>query len=201
MYNTNMILNKYFPTIIGTAINPNHNSVREDIIKKCHDLKNNVASGGENWISNSTYNTIGTHDVFSEPMFSPINDFVIQEVKQYCELLDIRKDFINYKPIDSWFNIYDKGDYQEFHHHNNSVLSVVYFLKTSKNSAKIHFKNPYIDMKAPLYNQYTSDTFERIYFEPVEGLMLIFRGHLEHCVEKQIDEENRISIAYNFNNA
>ena len=193
-----MILSKYFPTIIGTAINSNHKIIRDDIIKKCYNLKNNVPSGGDNWISNSTYNTIGKHEIFSDPLFLSINDFVVQEVKEYCKLLNIKEDFIDYKPNDSWFNIYNKGDYQEYHHHANSVLSVVYFLKTSKNPAKIYFKNPHVDMRPPLYNQYTPDTFERIYFEPIEGMMLIFRSHLEHSVEKQIDEEDRISIAYNF---
>jgi len=198
-----MILNKFFPTIIGTAVNPNNSDVQKDIVKKCYDLKNNVPSGGENWVSNSTYNTIGNHDVFSDPMFSSINDFVVHEVKEYCKLLKIKEDFIDYKPIDSWFNIYNKGDYQEYHHHANSVLSVVYFLKTTENPAKIYFKNPYTDMIPPIYNNFTPDTFERVHYEPVDGMVLIFRSHLEHCVEKQIDEENRISIAYNFrsNNA
>ena len=53
-------------------------------------------------------------------------------------------------------------------------------------------------MMPPIYNKYTFDTFERIHFEPVPGLLLIFRSYLEHCVEKQKSKEKRITLAYNF---
>tara|TARA_Y100000385_G_C12765113_1_gene496794 strand:- start:51 stop:653 length:603 start_codon:yes stop_codon:yes gene_type:complete len=198
-----MIINKFFPTIIGADVNTLHSNIQDEVVNRCYDIKKNVESGGENWLSNDTYNTIGKHDVFADNKFSDINDFVVKRVKNYCELLHIKKDFLDYKPIDSWFNIYKKGDYQEYHYHGNSVLSVVYFLKVGKNPAKIYFKNPYIDMMSVKYDSYTSDTFETINYKPQPGLILIFRSHLEHSVKKQINDEDRISIAYNFrsNNA
>ena len=198
-----MILNKVFPTIIGTDVNSLHNSIQDKVVSRFYDLKKNVDSGGENWLSDDTYNTIGKHDVFSDNEFSDINNFVVNRVKNYCEQLQIEKNFLDYRPIDSWFNIYKKGDYQEYHYHSNSILSVVYFLKVGKNPANIYFKNPYIDLLPIKYDNYTIDTYERIHYEPQPGMILIFKSHLEHSVKKQIDDEDRISIAYNFrsNNA
>ena len=198
-----MILNKFFPTIIGLDVNNLHDSVQDKVVDRCYHLKKNVDSGGENWLSDNTYNTIGKHSVFDDAKFLDINNFVVSSVKNYCEQLQIKKDYIDYTPIDSWFNIYQKGDYQEFHHHSNSVLSVVYFLKVGKNPASIFFKNPYISTVRIEYDNYTPDTYDRFSYQPKAGMILIFRSHLEHSVEKQVDDEDRISIAYNFrsNNA
>ena len=193
-----MILNKFFPSIIGADVNKKHESIQHKIVERCYDLRSSLNSGGENWISSDTYNTIGKHDVFSDFNFLDVNNFVVDKVKDYCEQLHFKKNFIDYKPNSSWFNIYKKGDYQEYHHHGNSILSVVYFLKVSKSPANIYFKSPYLDMIAPHYEKYTPDTFERVNFKPQPGMILIFRSHLEHSVEKQIDNEDRISIAYNF---
>ena len=193
-----MILNKFFPSIIGADVNKNHDKIQQKIVERCYDLKNKVNSGGDNWISSDTYNTLGKYDLFSDYKFLSINDYVINRVKNYCEQLQFQKDFLDYKPVSSWFNIYQKGDYQEYHHHAHSVLSVVYFLKVGKNPANIYFKSPHLDMISPRYENYKPETYERVNFKPQPGMILIFRSHLEHSVEKQIDNEDRISIAYNF---
>ena len=41
-----MILNKVFPTIIGTDVNSLHNSIQDKVVSRCYDLKKNVDSGG-----------------------------------------------------------------------------------------------------------------------------------------------------------
>lgn len=193
-----MILNKHFPTIIGTEMNSNHNNIKDKLIKKCYDLKNNIEKGGEDWISQSTYNTIGKYNLFFDSAFTQLNQHIITCVKDYCKALYIRDDCIDYKPVEAWFNIYKKGDYQEFHHHNDSMISVVYFLKSNVNSAKIFFKSRHLDMIQPIYTKNTSDTFTRVSYIPEPGLTLIFRSDLEHSVEPHNDDEERISIAYNF---
>jgi len=70
--------------------------------------------------------------------------------------------------------------------------------QTPKNSGKIYFKNPYNDMLSPAYTEYTPDNFERINFKPQPGMLLIFRSHLEHYVDKNNSDEDRISFAYNY---
>lgn len=190
-------IQKVFPTLIATTINPNHSLIEEKLIKECFKIKKNIVSGGEDWVSNKTYNTLGKHNIFFDKKFNQLNTFVLDSVNNFCDNLDINKKHISVEP-DSWFNIYNEGDYQEYHRHPQSIISVVYFLKSNKDSAKIYFKSPVVDMMPPIYNKYTFDTFERIHFEPVPGLLLIFRSYLEHCVEKQKSKEKRITLAYNF---
>ena len=141
-----MILHRYFPTNIGVDVNSNHHEVVSKAVDRCYELKKKVCSGGENWVSKSTYNTLTKYNIFSDSSFDPINNFVIESVKNYCNQLDVDLDCLDEKPTDAWFNIYQKGDYQEYHHHGGSMISVVYFLKVDEDSAKIYFKQPFIDM-------------------------------------------------------
>tara|TARA_R110000803_G_scaffold210680_1_gene283146 strand:+ start:1843 stop:2436 length:594 start_codon:yes stop_codon:yes gene_type:complete len=189
---------KFFPVLIGSYINPKHKDIEKSIVEWCFELKELVKSGGENWLSKSTYNTIGKYDVWADKEFSDINKFVLESVKNYCKELLIQEDSFDENTNDAWFNIYKKGDYQEYHNHGDSLFSAVYFLKTPENSAKIYFKSPIMDMIRPNYTEYTIDTYERINFTPQAGMLLIFRSFLEHSVEQQEDDDARISIAYNF---
>ena len=34
-------------------------------------------------------------------------------------------------------------------------------------------------------------------FKPVEGFMIVFPSHINHCVFENYDDEDRISIAFN----
>ena len=53
-----MILHRYFPTNIGVDVNSNHHEVVSKAVDRCYELKKKVCSGGENWVSKSTNNTL-----------------------------------------------------------------------------------------------------------------------------------------------
>ena len=169
-----MILHRYFPTNIGVDINSNHLEVVSKAVDRCYELKDKISSGGENWVSKSTYNTLTKYNIFSDSSFDPINNFVIQSVKNYCNQLDVDLDCLDEKPIDAWFNVFHKGDYQEYHHHVGSLISVVYFLKVDEDSAIFYFKQPFTDMIEPKYKQFRDDTFQTIFYTPQPGMVLIF---------------------------
>jgi uncharacterized protein (TIGR02466 family) len=192
------MIDKFFPTIIGFYDNPHHDLFEKEAINRCFELKKSTKKGGDNWLSKSTYNTIGTYNIWNDEKFKGINEFVIKSIQEYFKDLKIKQSCLNTNPYDAWFNIYKKGDYQEYHHHGGCLISAVYFLKVTKKSAKIYFKTPVSDMITPDYEEYTPDNYQTVYYEPRPGLLLIFRSYLEHSVEKQTDDEFRISLAYNF---
>mgnify|MGYP003133305912 FL=1 len=192
------MIDKFFPTLIGFYDNPNHSILEKETTNRCFELEKITKKGGENWLSKSTYNTIGTYSIWEDEKFKDVNEFVKNSVLQYLKDTMIKETCLNTNPCDAWFNIYKKGDYQEYHTHGGSLISAVYFLKGTSKSAKIYFKSPVNDMIAPNFEEYTADNYERVYYEPRPGLLLVFRSYLEHSVEKQIDNELRISLAYNF---
>ena len=189
---------KFFPTNIGYVINTDHKEIEEEIVKKCYEIRNITKSGSDSWISDKTYSTMGTYDLTNDSNFSPINHFVNTNVIKYCEQMNIDLSKIDIKPQSSWFNIYKKGDFQEFHQHTHNIISAIYILKSDEKSGKIYFKNPYNDMLSPSYTNFTPDNFERVNFKPQPGMLLIFRSHLEHYVEQNNSDGDRISFAYNY---
>lgn len=102
--------------------------------------------------------------------------------------------------IYDWVNINRKGDYNKRHLHFDGALflSGVYYVKVPKNSGNIIFYDP----RGQLVNtmpdhKYYNDGTEYQYIEPQEGMILFFPTWIEHEVEENRTDEDRISIAFN----
>jgi len=191
-----MKINKFFPTIIGTATNENHNSIGKKLIDKCYSLQKKIKSGGENWMSNNTYNTSYTYNIWNDEDFKVLNNWVLEQVKEYSKQLN----YISEYTCDSaWFNIYKKFDYQEKHEHSPSTFSCIYYLKGDpETSAKTWFYSKNTDGLEPQINIKNIDTASNINCPSVPGELIIFRSNIEHSVERQETDKERISLAYNF---
>tara|TARA_B100001057_G_scaffold66410_1_gene60142 strand:- start:1515 stop:1994 length:480 start_codon:yes stop_codon:yes gene_type:complete len=138
-------------------------------------------------------------DLANDKDFDPITKFIQDQVKIYCRYVGININAVQIEPYLPWFNVYRKGDFQEFHHHSNTVLSAVYFLYgDEKKGAKLYLKKAINDMINPMQVQPTFLNVDRIHYTPKPGKVVMFRGHVEHAVEQHEDDEPRISLAYNF---
>ena len=183
--------------IIGFVDNTEHKNFKNKLIKKCVNIKKQIKSGGDNWISNKTYNTLQTYDLLKDKEFKKLHDWVFKQVGDYATKLKYQN---NFSCSQAWFNIYNKNDYQEYHNHSLNALSAVYFLKSdSESSAKIHFRfkdNPGIN--EPVIHDNFNLTAYTSWYKPIPGRLLIFKADLLHCVERSEEKDFRISIAYNF---
>ena len=191
-----MKINKFFPTIIATATNENHSNIDKKLIDKCYSLQKEIKSGGENWMSKNTYNTSYTYNIWNDEDFKVLNNWVLEQVKEYSKQLN----YISEYTCDSaWFNIYKKYDYQEKHEHSPSTFSCIYYLKADpETSAKTWFYSKNIDGLEPQTNIKNMDTSSNITCPSIAGELIIFRSNIEHSVERQETDKERISIAYNF---
>lgn len=105
--------------------------------------------------------------------------------------------------IYSWLNINKKGDFNSRHCHDpykGIFLCGVFYVKTPKNSGDIlfHDPRPHIAL-SPDMKFYTNSTYY-VPFTPIENQLLIFPPWLEHEVERNLSDEDRISISFNINN-
>ena len=193
-----LTLHTYFPTVIGVAENPDHQAVENKLTKKCLEIRKKVKSGGEGWLAHDTYNTLLTHDLCKDPDFSQINEFVTNQVIQYCKEQGIDLNCLDTNPVDAWFNIYKKNNFQEWHIHTDVMISASYYLRCNDSSAKIYFKSPVLDMMPPNILSSNNLNFQHVWFKPKPGMVLIFRSYLDHCVDHQKNNDTRISLSYNF---
>jgi uncharacterized protein (TIGR02466 family) len=189
-------LEHWFPTTIGYVFNPNHNEIQDELVAHCKTLKQSVSSGGQDWLSKNTYNTSdGKHDCFEDEKFGMLNQWVIQQVNEYADMLKIKKPLL---PHCSWFNIYDQNDYQEFHVHPGLTISAIYMLAGDEDSAKVYFKSPKNEMFHIEYEELSSNTFGTINYNVDAGKLLLFTSDTSHSVERHNNSKDRITVSYNF---
>jgi uncharacterized protein (TIGR02466 family) len=192
-----MIFNSFFSTIIANERFEQHSKIESRLVSHCLKLRSEVDSGGTGWISNKTYNTSdGKHEICNDREFSELTDWINDRIYAYCDETGV--DSSNLKNSGSWFNIYQKGDYQEKHVHPNSVISSIYILTAPENSAKIYFSTPLNEMFYIKYKQQHQQLVQQISCESVPGTLLIFPSYLPHSVERHDLEDIRISLSYNY---
>jgi len=191
-----LYLEQWFPTVIGYTYNPNHKKIEANLSDYCLSLKKEIEPGGKGWLSSNTYNTSdGQYDLLDDPAFSDLNKWIDTMVQAYVEQNKIKK------PVtvkNSWFNIYKKYDYQEFHKHPESIISTIYFLKADKNSSRVVFKTPKDDMFNIKFSENSPENLELVYYTPEAGKLLIFPSNISHSVEQHLSDNTRITLAHNF---
>jgi len=190
-----MNIQKLFPTPIAFSKNSNHNKIKNKLIKTCNILKNKINTGGKNWAS-KVYNTCQSYDIHTDKNFIKINNFVFTEVDKFAYSLNFTGNKILCS--NSWFNFYSKYDYQEYHDHDGADISVVYFLKGSKNTGDLMFKSPEPPGIFSVYDPKNELTFKTARVKPEPGLLVLFKSNLIHGVDQNKTNETRISLAYNF---
>jgi len=128
----------------------------------------------------------------------PLHKFLIDIVSSLPPLIE-NVDVI----IDTWININKKGDYNMKHCHPSSNLAGILWVKIPDVSSLLKFSNPQNFQTYGEIEAYTDD-FKDQYnyhhafnFTPKEGTILIFPSHLEHCVEDNKSDQDRISISFN----
>ncbi|MDH3640625.1 MAG: TIGR02466 family protein [Gammaproteobacteria bacterium] len=114
-----------------------------------------------------------------------------------------------YEPAFSnmWANINPKYGYNRNHIHPNALWSGVYYVQTPPDSGRIFFSDPRAQAQVltPCYAPETSrrsEAWNEVYFEPIEGRVILFPAWLVHEVEPNMSDRegptgDRISVSFN----
>ena len=103
------------------------------------------------------------------------------------------------KITNMWAIINKGGAANARHHHGNSSLSAAYYVRAPKNSGDIVFYDP---RPAPVYSHPVSNKPNYLNamqhsISPLEGLLIMFPGYLDHSVNENLSNEERIVISFN----
>jgi len=190
-----MNIEPIFATALGVSINTDHDKMKDGPIKYCLSQSKNIKQGGDNWHA-KVYNTCGTRNLINIPEFKNLNNWVFQEIVEYAKQLGFKN--IKLTPHDSWFNVYNKYDYQEFHDHGDSDISAVYFLESDEQNANLIFKSKEPSGFNHVFVKDNPYTWKNFNVPPIAGRLVVFKSHMEHSVEQQLEDRTRITLAYNF---
>ena len=183
-----MIIDEWFCTPIAQFKNENDFNLTEHCLK----IKEEHESGTE-WI-HSPYNTLTGYNIGADSKFDELHDWVVECVNKFSKVYggsSVSTDSI-------WFNVYEKGDSQEFHNHGGYQFSCVYYLDVKDNDSKIYFNRSPFPMIEYKILEPGRLNYDQVWYQPFKGLLLVFKSDTLHMVEKKVTDDIRISLSYNF---
>jgi uncharacterized protein (TIGR02466 family) len=137
-------------------------------------------------------------DFYLSDSFTEFSNYVFQN-----SLMALTHYNLDFKLGNMWININRKGDYNVIHHHANSIISGVLWVKTPENCGSLIFQSPHSFTQYLLLQNVDSEIAKKqnyycnYRYNPKEGTMILFPSDLMHGVEPNESDENRISIAFN----
>ena len=98
-----------------------------------------------------------------------------------------------------WINVNNPGNFNEQHRHPGTHLSAVYYIKALPNSGNISFiRDGRVEDYLPFNPNNTPYNAPRVSEEVVTGKFFIFPSYLDHKVDPNFSNDERISMAFNF---
>ena len=155
-----------------------------------------IISNYNGWQSENIAGNNPSH--VSREIFKLLNN-VNQVVDPLKKEFDLKPD-LQLSLANLWLNVNPKSGFNAPHVHEG-ILSGVYYVASKKNSGNIIFKNPAVNLSYHCredfvysHNEVNSSSW---WFSPKPGLLLIFPSWLEHYVQPNLNDEDRISISFN----
>jgi uncharacterized protein (TIGR02466 family) len=98
-----------------------------------------------------------------------------------------------------WATVLAKGAVHKAHSHPNNFLSGVYYVRTHPGTDTINFHDPrsQTGIIRPPVVELTADNTDQIVVTVKNGALLIFPAYLQHSVDANMSEKERISISFN----
>ena len=190
-----------FPCIVSEhKLNFDTDTIKEECYKRKQLELTGVSSQGKH----PTSNRGGWQ---SSPFFKDTDSFfgpLLHAIEEHCldyihEIVSIGDCFLD----NAWININSKGNYNFPHDHPGSIVSGVYYVRLPENSGKLVFENPSGKLLASYWsvvqgpNEWNRANSEVWSLDSSEDTLLIFPSWLDHYVETNKSDEDRISISFN----
>ena len=98
-----------------------------------------------------------------------------------------------------WATVLAKGGAHKIHSHPNNFLSGVYYVRTRPGADTINFHDPrrQTSIIRPPVVELTADNTDQVVVKVRNGTLLMFPSFLEHSVDANMSEEERVSVSFN----
>ena len=188
--------NLFFPTPVWVSKIDNYKETNEEIYNYIKNLQTNDTKG----VIKS--NIKGWHSKdFDLNSTQPKNFINLISPNINKALIDMNWDIDNQniKISSMWAIINIGGAANARHHHGNSSISAAYYVRAPENSGDIVFYDP---RPAPVYSHphckdanYLNAMVNSV--TPVEGGLVLFPSYLDHSVNENLSDDERIVISFN----
>lgn len=186
----------WFPTPIWHFEVPNHEELNQKLLPAIY-AEREKDSQGVNWS-----NSLGWHSkdyLNQQPEFQEIVKIAIANGTEAATEVGFDLTRFTMMVTNCWAIINPKFASNFVHNHPNSVLSGVYYVKAAENCGGIFFRDPrdVAHMFMPNLTELTPWTIQKITYKATEGTVIIFPSWLNHGVEANLSDEDRLCISFN----
>ena len=183
-----------FPSVIHQFDVNGFNEIQDELIDFVYNMREKDPVG----------HTISNRRGWQSSCFSIDNeDDVLKKFLTNClaEFPPIKKSVRLF--VSAWVTINPPEAFNMKHNHPTSDLSGVLWIKSQKDCGNIIFDSPRsfaTHQEIECYNEdfkENNNYFHSFSFNPIAGRLIVFPSHLEHHVDFNESEEDRISVSFN----
>jgi uncharacterized protein (TIGR02466 family) len=137
------------------------------------------------------------HDLQDSEPFANLIACVRAAAIEVLDFLKIRQEEI--VVTGCWVNVLPPGRAHRAHSHPNNFLSGVYYVRTQTGADTINFHDPrsQTHIIRPPVTALTADNTDQVVVTVKDGTLLLFPAWLEHSVDENRSDEERISVSFN----
>jgi len=188
----------FFATPVWASKIENYKTINEEIYKYIINLQQSdkdgiIKSNIKGWHSKD-FNLNDKEALSFVKLITPsiekvINDMNWDTTKQVAKITSM------------WAIINKGGASNARHHHGNSSISAAYYVRAPKNCGEIVFYDP---RPAPVYSHpfaIAPNSLNAMVnsVTPSEGVLVLFPSYLDHSVNPNLSNDERIVISFNIN--
>jgi len=154
----------------------------------------------------SNYGGYQSNNLDNNEYTFPLLEKVSENIQKVSNIIGIKKQGL--KLHNFWLNINSKKDFNLPHVHPQSIISGVFYIKSPPNCGNLMLKNRNADLVKSYFdywhlkeetdyamNEITSQSWRIV---PEENHLIIFPSWVEHYVEPNESDQERISISFNY---
>ncbi len=184
-----------FPSMVWSTRFDDHATLNAELMKLIHQMQEKNPAGVQNtnvkgWQSPNNLQML--------PEFNLINQRILQACQRIGESIHFMPN-LSYLH-QAWVNVSPPGASNKIHYHANCHFSGVYYVSLkAPECGSIYFRDPRVASRMMTYpvTQLSEFTAEEIQMKPEEGRLYVFPGWLEHGVEENRSDRDRVSISFN----
>jgi len=184
-----------FPSVVWTTLFDDRETFNVGLLQLAHQLRNSEPRGV---VNSNVKGWQSPNNLQNLPEFEAINRRILQVCQRIAESQHFKKN--HHFRMQAWLNISPPGASNQIHHHANCHFSGVYYISLkAPECGSLFFRDPRVASKMMTYpiEQPTDFTSSEIQMRPEEGRLYVFPGWLEHGVEENKSDRDRISISFN----
>jgi len=184
-----------FPSMIWSTLFDDRESFNARLLALANEMRRQDPKG----VANSNVRGWQSRNVLqSLTQFRQMNTRILQVCERIAESqrfdpdLDLR--------LQAWINISPPGASNKLHYHANCHFSGVYYISVdTPDCGSIYFRDPRVASRMLSYptSNPTDFTTSEVRMRPEEGRLYVFPGWLEHGVDENQSNHDRVSLSFN----